>query len=106
MRLPALLLSIVLFLVSCAKNPATSATGPRATVSLRDGSSYTGRVTSSTPTQITLLGDDNQTRMLNMPNVKSIEYWDAPVAQAQPQPDPTHPEHYHPDQSAIQTKTY
>lgn len=106
MRLLALLLPLSLGLVSCAKRDAASATGPHATVTLRDGSSYTGRVTASTPTQVTLIGDDNQVRTLNMPNVKSIEYWDTPVAQGQPPPDQPHPEHYHPDQSAVTTKTY
>jgi hypothetical protein len=107
MRLPALLLSLTLVLVSCSRKDATPPPGPHATVTLRDGSSYTGRVTASTPAQITLIGDDNQSRTLNMPNVKSIEYWDTPVAQAQqPPPEQPHPEHYHPDQSAITTKTY
>src|ERR1700681_1082248 len=107
MRFRALLLSFSLVLVSCAKKDATLATGPHSTVTLRDGSSYTGRGTASTPAQITLIGDDNQSRTLNMPNVKSIEYWDAPVAQAQqPPPEQPPPEHYHPDQSAITTKTY
>src|SRR5258708_6678095 len=105
MRLLGLLLPLSLGLVSCGKKDATPATEPHATVTLRDGSSYTGKVTASTPAQITLVGDDNQTRTLNMPNVKSIEYSDTP-APGQPQPEPPHPDHYHPDQSAITTKTY
>lgn len=111
MRLIVLLLSLTLGLVSCAKKEIAPP-GPHATVTLRDGSSYTGRITANTPAQITLLGDDNQTRTLNMPNVKSIEYWDPPAtpaqaqAQAQAQAEQGHPEHYHPEPSAITTKTY
>jgi hypothetical protein len=101
MRLLGFLLSLSLGLVSCAKKDATPTTQPHATVTLRDGSSYTGKVAASTPAQITLLGDDNQTRTLNMPNVRSIEYSDTPVPPEQP-----HPDHYHPEQSAIKTKTY
>src|SRR5260370_643087 len=101
MRLLGFLLSLSLGLVSCAKKDAMPTTQPHATVTLRDGSSYTGKVTASTPAQITLLGDDNQTRTVNMPNVRSIEYSDTPVAPEQP-----HPDHYHPEQSAIKTKTY
>src|SRR5438552_8165798 len=122
MRLLALVLPIGLCLVSCAKKDVTPPAGQHATVTLRDGSSYTGRVIASTPELITLVGDDNQSRMLNMPNVKTIEYWETPVAQTQPQaqaqtqpqaqaqaqqqPEPPHPEHYHAPQSAIRTKTY
>ena len=117
MRL-AVLAIITILLCSCAKAPApAAATGPHATVTLRDGSSYSGTVTASTPTQITLVGDDNQTRVLNMPNVKSIEYADTPAtqtqaqapAQAAPPPPSTeapHPDHYHPEESAITTTTH
>jgi hypothetical protein len=108
MRLLVLVLTLSLGLVSCAKNDTTPATGPHATITLRDGSSYTGRVTASTAAQITLVGDDNQVRVINTPNVKSIEYWEAPTTpvQAQAQAEQPHPEHYHPDQSAIKTTTY
>src|ERR1051326_8584450 len=124
MRLLAFLLLLSLGLVSCAKKEVPRAIGPHVTVTLRDGSSYTGRVAANTPEMITLIGDDNQTRMLNMPNVKSIEYWEPaapaqtqtpgqaqtpPQAQTQPNTpppaEPPHPEHYHPDQSAIKSRT-
>lgn len=107
MRSLALLLTLAFALASCAKKDATTPTGPHATVSLRDGSSYTGRIIANTPAQITIIGDDNQTRTLNTPNVKSIEYWDLPTtpAQAKAQTEQAHGEHYHAEPSAITTKT-
>lgn len=109
MRLLMLLLPVALGLVSCAKKDDTAAAAPRATITLRDGTTYTGRVTSSNATQVTIIGDDTQTRTLNMPNVKSIEYSDVPVTQAQSQPQPNsdlpHPDHYHPEPSAITSRT-
>jgi hypothetical protein len=72
-------------------------------------------VTASSPAQITLVGEDNQTRTFNMPNVKAVEYADAaspaqapsaqPAAAEPPQPDADHVDHYHPTTAAIQTKT-
>ena len=114
MRLFLFAVILTTCLCSCAKQTAPAATGPHATITLRDGSSYTGKITASTADQVTVLGDDNQSRTLNMPNVKSIEYWDTPAtqaqAQAQAQPpaaaDLPHPQHYHPEESAIVTKTY
>ena len=115
MRIVAAILTVLLSLClcsSCAKKSA--ANGPRATVMLRNGETYSGVVTASSPAQITLVGEDNQTRTFNMPNVKSVEYTDAappaqqPSAQpaaAEPQPDADHVDHYHPTTAAIQTKT-
>ena len=69
----------LLFLASC--NNASTGTGPHATVLMRDGSSLAGMVTATSPTEITLAGDDKVTHTVPMTQVKSIEYDDA-AAQA------------------------
>ena len=103
---------------SCAKRETSSA--PHATIVTRDGNHYSGTVTSSSATQITLTGDDNAAHTLPMTDVKSINYDDAPAQAAAPPaaapgttpaappppPDMSHEEHYHPAESAIRTKTY
>jgi hypothetical protein len=87
-----------------------------------------GTVTASSPTQVTLIGDDKASRTIAMKDVKSIAYDDpapatAPAAPAaaiptdtaSPQPtqpppaappDSFHEEHYHPARTAIRTRTY
>jgi outer membrane lipoprotein SlyB len=119
----------ILFLSSCNKEQQTAA-GPRATVTMRDGTLVGGTVVSTSPTEIKLLGDDQQTRTLAMSQVRSIDYEDtsaganAPTtaastdqsAQNQAQaPAANNPapaannapeSHEHPAESAITTKTY
>ncbi len=92
---------------------------------MRDGSTYAGTVTASSPSSVTVAGDDKTSRTIPMSQVKSIEYDEAPqTAAAAPadQPAPAaprteaakeaarsqaaHREHYHPPQSAVSTKTY
>jgi len=113
-----------LLFTSCAQK-ATG--GPHATVLLKDGSTIAGTVVASTPSQITLDGDDKTSHTIPMAQVRSIEYDDAPeaVAAAPSQPATTdqppppakavpakrpktavHDDHYHPPQSAVSTKTY
>jgi hypothetical protein len=76
------ILAAALVASSCAsKNPADPA-APRATVFLRDGTSFTGAVKSTSPTQITLSGEDNNSHTFDMKNVRSIEY--AETASAAP----------------------
>jgi hypothetical protein len=120
------------FLASCGNQTAS---GQHATVVMRDGSTLAGTVTATSPSEITLTGDDKVTRTVPMAQVKSIEYDDAPAAQtAAGQPssstpasggtsssgggthrpssasraksEAVHAEHYHPTQDEIQTKTY
>jgi hypothetical protein len=74
-----------MFLASC-NNQAT--TGPHATVLMRDGSSLAGMVTATSPSEITLSGDDKVTHTIPMTQVKSIEYDDASATQAPPAPAP------------------
>jgi hypothetical protein len=108
----------LLFLVSCGNK----ASGPHATVLMRDGSSLTGTVTATSPAEITLAGDDNTTHTVAMAQVKSIEYDDAaatptaptqsgstpaqPASAARAASDSYHEHHYHPTRAEIHTKTY
>src|SRR5207249_4784230 len=109
------ILAVVLLAASCAKREGEMAAsiGPQhVTVLTRDGNRYTGRITSSSPTQVTLTGDDSATHTLAMKDVKSINYDDAapaapsptgaPAAASAPPPPPPAPEasreeHSHPE---------
>ena len=117
-------LPTVLIAVSLTMFPACSkkATGPHATVSLRDGTTLAGTVVGTSPSELTLVGDDNTTRTIAMKDVRSLDYGEAPP-EAQPpegqspaQPGSTastpgprqqaHAPRYHPQESAIRTQTY
>src|SRR5262249_19358883 len=65
----------VLLLCSCSKN---SSSGQHATVLMRDGSSVSGTILSSSNSEVQIAGDDKVTRTIPMPQVRSIEY-DAPA---------------------------
>ncbi|HZC24017.1 MAG TPA: hypothetical protein VE866_11810 [Candidatus Binatia bacterium] len=110
------MLCILLILASCSAKPSA---GQHATVLMRDGSTLTGMVTATSPSEITLAGDDNTTHQIPMTQVKSIEYDDAQAAQnssTQPAATPSESssrrpagsrhERYHPTQAEIHTKTY
>jgi hypothetical protein len=119
-------IALVLFLGSCANKEASAPSGepPRATVLMRDGSAVGGKVTASSPAQITILGDDNITRTIPMSQVKSVQYGEAttlpapaPAQHARevrkpaapvsaPAPEPVHEEHRRPEPAEIQTTTY
>jgi hypothetical protein len=73
---------LVLFALSCSKQVAEKR---QATVLLQDGSQVTGAVVASTASEITLAGNDNITRTIPMPQVKSVEYHDAAPAAGAPQ---------------------
>ncbi len=108
---PALL--AVLFLSSCAK-PTNS--GQHATVLMRDGTTISGTILSSSASEIQLAGDDKTTHAISMAQVRSIEYDEAAPAAAETTPAPasapphrrelSHRDHYHPVGSAITTKTH
>jgi hypothetical protein len=70
----------LLFLASCSNN--STGPGQHATVLMRDGSTLAGMVTASSPSEITLVGDDKVTHTVPMAQVKSVEYDDAQAAQA------------------------
>lgn len=94
----------------CSKSDTATSGAPHATISLRDGTSYAGTVTKSSPTQITVAGDDKSTRTFAMKDVKSVEYDEAPTqTAANPAGVPAEappPLRDHPIESAIKTKTY
>lgn len=110
------------FLASCAKQ----GTGQHATILMRDGSELTGTVTTTSPSEITVAGDDKTTHTIPMAQVKSIEYDDAAAqgsatsgdnsgggatpsggtAATRASSDRVHEHHYHPTQAEIHTKTY
>jgi hypothetical protein len=129
----AIALVAAFFLASCG---AQMGSGQHATITMRDGTTQTGTITASSPTEVALTGDDNVKRTIPMTQVKSIEYDDAQAAQTSAQTsagatpsgssagssgataaparrraskardDAAHEEHYHPTQDEIQTKTY
>jgi len=118
-------LGALLFLASCTNKTAS---GQHATILMRDGTTLTGKVTATSPAEITLAGDDNAAHTVPMTQVKSIEYDEAPAAQspatqtsdansgapatptrrsaASRANDAAHEHHYHPTQAEIHTKTY
>ena len=71
-------LGVHLFLVGCTNKTAS---GQHASVLMRDGTTLTVTVTATSPSEITLAGDDKSTHTVPMAQVKSIEYDDA-AAQA------------------------
>ena len=109
-------LCILLFFASCSTKQNA---GQHATILMRDGSTLTGMVTGTSPSEITLAGDDNMTHQIPMTQVKSIEYDDAQAAQNSSTQPATAPapssssrasgsghERHHPTRSEIHTKTY
>lgn len=120
-------LGALFFLVSCS-TMTKQAPGQHATVFMRDGTTLTGTVTATSPSEITLAGDDKTTHTVPMAQVKSIEYDDAAAAQDSATQAPSassgagaapsgrasaarasnavHERHYHPTQAEIHTKTY
>jgi hypothetical protein len=115
----SVLTSVLIFcsalIFSCAKKDTAASTGAMAAIQLRDGTSFSGTVTATSPQQMTLTVDGGS-RTVEMKDVKSVEYLDAPApappavaAPTQPVPPaqlpPTQPR-YHPPATAITTKTY
>src|ERR1700688_3064974 len=115
--LPAMLFAALM--VSCANRGTAPADAPHATVTMRDGTQIAGTVTASSPSGITLLGDDRVSHTFSMSQVRSVDYdqgpppvVDAGTTQSgtntsdQFRSDDMHNEHYHPPQSAIRSTTY
>ena len=117
-------LGALFFLASCAKQGS----GQHGTILMRDGSELTGTVTATSPSEITVAGDDKTTHTIPMAQVKSIEYDDAAAQGSGTQAsagnsaggaapaggasgsrrasDRVHEHHYHPTRAEIHTKTY
>jgi len=72
--------TLVLLLFVAACGGTSSGSGQHATVQMRDGSSVTGTVVSSSADEIKITGDDNVTRTLPMAQVRAVDYGDAPAA--------------------------
>jgi hypothetical protein len=82
---------LALALCSCAKKDsgtAPAASGRHATVTLRDGTTAAGTVVASSPTELTLAGDDRITRTIPMDQVRSVEYGDTAAAAPAGNPAP------------------
>jgi hypothetical protein len=77
---------VCFLLIGCANSPApsTTASGQRATVTLRDGTTAAGTVTESSAAEIKLKGDDQITRTIPMTQVRSVDYGDSTMAQSAP----------------------
>ncbi len=119
MKRVTLALSALLFLYACSK---TTGGGQHATVELRDGTSVSGTILSSSASELQIAGDDKLTRTIPMAQVRSIEYDEAPPASAANAPAPPpgqvpapaaparpkelrQRQHYHPTETAVTTKT-
>jgi len=112
---------IVLLLTSCANQ---STTGPHGTVMMRDGTSVSGSILSTSATAVRVAGDDKVTRDIPMEQVRSINYdaaaaAPAAAAPASASPAPAgappappvaeadvHPDHYHADETAVTSTTH
>ena len=119
MRIPiAIICCGFVFSLGCQKKDAAAA-GPEATVVFRDGTRISGEVMQTTPAQISLKAFDGTTRVLEMRNVRTIDYGDAaspapPVAIGTQQgrlprehnDGPSTPPRYHPAESHISTTTF
>jgi hypothetical protein len=96
-----------LILASCAKQAAS---GPHATVTLRDGTTIGGNVISSSTSEIQLAGDDKTSHTIPMSQVRSVSYEDAQPAPGSPgssdADDHSHDNHQHPVEAAITTRTH
>ena len=80
---PVVLVSF-LSLLGCSKTPVPVVEGPQATVTLKDGGHFTGMVTASTPTDMTLVAPGGESRSYPLAQVTSVKYLDsaAPMAAA------------------------
>jgi len=76
MRIPIVII-LCGFLLSSGCQKKDVAAGQEATVVLRDGTRISGEISQSTPTQITLKAIDGTAHVLEMRNVRTIDYADA-----------------------------
>src|SRR5215467_10542053 len=68
---------VVLLLASGCSSSSSSEAGPHATVQLKDGTSVSGTVASTSSSEIRITGDDNVTHAIPMSQVRSVDYGDA-----------------------------
>lgn len=90
----ALIFVTFLALTGCNKTAAPVANGPAATVTLKDGSTFSGSVTKSDTSTITLQSANGESRTYPMTQIATVQYGDqpasspAPMASQVPQPNP------------------
>jgi hypothetical protein len=84
MRYKALFVALlaVVALASCDKKTPPPGTNQRATVSLRDGTTFSGLVTKNSTSEITLQAENGESRTYPMSQVQSVQYVDANTAAA------------------------
>ncbi len=116
MRIPIVII-LCGFLLSSGCQKKDVAAGQEATVVLRDGTRISGEISQSTPTQITLKAIDGTAQVLDMRNVRTIDYADATapplttgaqqggIQRAHNDGPPT-PPRYHPAESHISSTTF
>lgn len=106
----------------CQRKDSAAPTGPEATVVFQDGTRVSGEVVQSSPTQITLKAFDGTTRVLEMRNVRTIDYGTPASPKGPPTPadspktegrrtrihndGPPTPPRFHPEESHISTTTF
>jgi len=101
----------IVLLCSCNKT-AGPATGPHATVVMKDGTTVAGTVLSSSATNVEIAGDDKVTHNIATSQVQSVNYDDASAASspaalnAAAPSEQAHEDHYHPAETAVTTKTH
>jgi hypothetical protein len=94
---PAFIFLTLLTLTGCNKSAAPVAAGPAATVTLKDGSTFSGSVTKSDTSTITVQSANGESRTYPMTQVATVQYGDqpatnpAPMASQVPQPNPAPP---------------
>ena len=124
----ALSSSALLVSLACQQKQAVVAaplTGPEATIVLRDGSRVSGEVLATSPAQLTLKAFDGTTRILEMQNVRTVDYGPPAYQSRNPAygtvgnapPPPVHrerahndgmptPPRYHPEESHISSANF
>jgi hypothetical protein len=80
-RTLCLIIAGTLALIGCSKGPSTAA-GQTATVMLKDGGNFSGTVTKSDTSAITLQAANGETRTYPMSQVESVQYTDSTTATA------------------------
>jgi hypothetical protein len=80
----------VLGLGGCSKS-STPAPGPLATVTLRDGTTFSGNVTKSDATAITLQSSSGEARTYPMTQVSGVQYGETPAAPVNMPPQNAYP---------------
>ena len=110
---PVITISLSAFLLTSCANKGGPPT--HATLQLRDGTIVSGTVLASSSGEMRIAGDDSMERTIPMSQIRSVDYGDATIASAggtptgtaaTAAPDPTHDQHYHPEDPTVTTKTF